>query len=99
MQQHDLDPIGSESAQARVEASSHAVGAEVPYPPLRHGHVEAIRQIGSALGRGLEQTPHLCGQYVLLAPPIRESVGEPTLGETEPVVRRGVEVADAGSPG
>jgi hypothetical protein len=76
-----------------------AITAEVEYPPVRCRDDEsAVVESLDAVGR-LEKASHLGREDVLVARTAPEGGPEPALGETEPVMRGGVEVPDAQLPG
>ena len=96
----DVDAIEPESLEALVDRAADAVAAEVVLPPRGGGNREALvvhRAVG-VVARD-EEAPDLRREHVLVAGTVGERRAEAALGQTESVVRRGVEVADAGVPG
>ena len=100
VQVDDVHPVQAGALQAGLERAEHPVPAEVPDPPVVGGDVEPLRVAPvRVLRRRYEQPPDLRRDHVLVARPGPQGRAEPPFGEPEPVVRRGVEVADARRPG
>jgi hypothetical protein len=95
----DVDTVDSEPLEALVEGAADAVAAEVPLPPPGGRDLEALVVAPpGAGGIGHEQPADLRRQHVLVARTPGQGPSQAALGEPQPVMRCGVESADAAVP-
>src|SRR5690606_17439091 len=87
--------------QERVlEAAANAIGRVIPDSPGRLWHEEpGVVRFVFFLRRRLEQATHFGADEKFVPRFAGEELADPAFGETETVVRRGIEVADAEIPG
>jgi hypothetical protein len=96
--EQDVDAVQAKALEARRDRAQDAVAAVVAPAPVRRGHGEALVVVAGHLGDRLEQPSDLRGQDELVTRALGERGADAPLGEAEPVVRRGVEVAHAELP-
>jgi hypothetical protein len=98
----DVESVGVESSQALLDGAQDGVAAEIPLSTMGCGCDEplSVQFSGRRALRGrYERAPHLRREQVLLARTRAKGNAEAALRQADPVVRRGVEIADAGFPG
>ena len=95
-----VDAIEPHPLKRLGDARADAVGADIPLAPQRRRNVEVVVEVETAVVVGVraQQAPDLRGDHVLVARLGRKERAQPALGQPEPVMRRGVEVADAALP-
>src|SRR5205823_528332 len=93
----DVNVVQAQPFQGVLDAAPDAALGEVPYASAGSGNVEALGVLAAA-GVRFQHTAHFGGDDKFIPRLVPEDGAKPLFGESQPVVRRGVEVADAGIP-
>jgi hypothetical protein len=95
----DVDVVQPETLEAGIDRSQDPVPTEVPLTAMVGRHPEALGiQLVRSLRRRDEQPSHFRRDHEFVARPTAQRAAEAQLRESETVVRRGVEIADAARP-
>jgi hypothetical protein len=98
VQVDDVEMVEAQPVEALGERAEDPVAAEVEDAAVRRGHDEPLVVEPFDPVHGFEHATHLGRDHPFVARTRTESGAETPLREAEPVVRRGVEVADAELP-
>ena len=100
VQVQHVEAVEPRALERLLDARTDAVGREIPHPSVVGGHHEVVVgvELSGTLGVRFEQAPDLGRHDVLVARFRRQERTEPALGQPQPVVRGGVEIADADIP-
>jgi len=92
----DVDVAEREALQAVFDRAARAVGRVIDDAPEGQGGDEGSGDLARRVGH--QQAADLGRERVVLARTTAQRLSEPVFGEAGAIVRRGVEVADAGVP-